>query len=221
MKEKEVKKKSIISSRDRTDPVLEKFIRKFPSYITPNLLTVISFILALIYAFFIWFSGTHNFPFGLFLALIFLFFSSAFDALDGVLARKRNMQSRWGDYLDHALDRVADISFLVAIILGGYIRYEIGLFSIIGVFLTSNFGALAKGAGLSREYGGMMGRAYRLIILMIATFLNGVYLEKFGIGGASFTFLGWAMVIFAVGGIITACQRFYKTRKALIGSESR
>ena len=213
-------KKSIISDREKTDPILKPFAEIIPSYITPNSLTVISLILAMIYSFIVWFSGKYDLPYFLFMAGIFLFFSISLDAIDGTLARIRNLESKWGDYLDHALDRVTDISFLLAIILGGYIRFEIGLLSITGIFLTSNFGALTKGAGLSREYGGIMGRAYRLVILIIATFLNGVYSGKLGIAEVKFTFLGWAMVIFAVGGIFTACQRFYKTRRALIKSKS-
>ena len=122
--------------------------------------------------------------------------------------------------MDHAVDRIADGLFLVAIIFGEYICWQIGIFSIIGIFWTSDFGALAKGAGLSREYGGIMGRAIRLVILGLAIILNIFYLGEIGAGEIKFTFLGWAMVIFAVGGIITACQRFYKTRKALIGYES-
>ena len=213
------KNESIIADRKRTDRYFEPIAKRLPP--NPNSLSVISFILAMIYSFITWFSGINNFSPGLFFAFFFLLFSSALDAVDGTVARLRKLESKWGDYLDHALDRIADTSFIIAIIFGGYVRWEIGLFSFAGIFLTSDFGALAKAAGLPREYGGIMGRTIRLVVLMAATISNAICPDKIGMNGVGFTFLGWAMVIFAIGGIYTAYQRFHRTRNALIKSESR
>lgn len=208
-------RKSIIIDRGRTDPTLGKLLEIIPEQLTPNILTAISLILAISYSFIVWLSGIKDSPSGLFIAFPLLLFSALLDAMDGVLARARNLESRWGDYLDHASDRVADVSFIIAVISGGYIHWQIGLFSFAGVFLTSDFGVLAKAAGLTREYGGIMGRAYRLILLMLGTLLNAVYPKEIGIAEINFSPLGWVMIIFAVGGIFTAGQRFFRTREAL------
>jgi phosphatidylglycerophosphate synthase len=48
--------------------------------------------------------------FGLMLAFAF-----AFDALDGAVARQRNMRSAWGGYLDAVVDRYQDALTLIAI----------------------------------------------------------------------------------------------------------
>ena len=220
MKRNEKGRKSIISSRDTTDPLLETITGKIPLAISPNMLTGISFFLALVSAYFFWFSGTHHFFIYLFLAGIFLLFSSLLDALDGALARIRGVESKWGDYLDHSLDRVVDAVLLLSLSLGGHVSWKLMAVALVGVSLTSNFGTLSKSIGLSRDYGGL-GRFWRLVILILATFLNSIYWEELGvnitgIGLVRFSFLGWAVVIFAIGGIYTASKRFLGARKNLI-----
>ena len=52
----------------------------------------------------------------LLLGSLMVFLTAVFDALDGIVARERNLSSKRGDLVDHTLDRVADI-----IIVGGII----------------------------------------------------------------------------------------------------
>ena len=47
-------------------------------------------------------------------AWILMSISMLLDGLDGTLARARQKTTRWGDYLDHTLDRVLDVSWVVA-----------------------------------------------------------------------------------------------------------
>ena len=44
-----------------------------------------------------------------------VFFTAVFDALDGIVARIREMSSKRGDLVDHTLDRVADIIILIIV----------------------------------------------------------------------------------------------------------
>lgn len=223
MKKNKTEEKSIISSREMTDPLLEIITKKIPSFISPNALTGISFLLALVSACFFWLSGTHHHFIYLFLAGMFLLIASLLDALDGALARTRGIESKWGDYLDHSVDRVVDAILLLSISFGGYISWRLMAITLVGVSLTSNLGTLSKSVGLSRNYGGL-GRFWRLVILILATFLNSIYWGKLGInitgiGPVKFSFLGWAVVIFAIGGICTASKRFLEARKSLIKSD--
>jgi CDP-diacylglycerol--glycerol-3-phosphate 3-phosphatidyltransferase/archaetidylinositol phosphate synthase len=61
-----------------------------------------------------------------------------------------------------------------------------------------------------------MGRADRLVILLLATILNIVYMAPIGIWGFELPLLGWALVIIGIGSHITALQRIWVTRKALL-----
>ncbi len=109
-------------------------------------------------------------------ALVFL--TAVLDALDGIVARKRGLSSKRGDLVDHTLDRVADILIIGGIALGPLVNTEVGFTAIIGVLMLSYMGTQAQAVGAGREYAGLLGRADRLIVLMlvpIVHFLNQEY----------------------------------------------
>jgi phosphatidylglycerophosphate synthase len=88
----------------------------FNTSITPNQLTVCSFLLGLA-AGIAYLGGTPlSFVLGGFLAM----FSTVFDCSDGMLARGRNMTSRYGAYLDLFLDRIVDFAVLMGASFGFY-----------------------------------------------------------------------------------------------------
>lgn len=206
---KETKEVNIYSLRNKADKILRKVVRAFiPLHITPNFLTVLSLIFAAISAFFFYFSGVNSCILYLLLAGIFVVLSSIFDALDGPLAREMNIAGERGDFLDHAFDRYADVLFIGGIVFGGYAKYEIiGFLAVAGVLLTSYFGVQAQALGLPREYRGILGRAYRLVILILAVLLSLVYPGEIGTNEFSLPILGWIMLIFGALGILTAIQR--------------
>jgi len=102
------------------------------------------------------------------------------------------------------------VVIMCGIIFGGYISCEIGMIAIIGVLLASYMGTQAQAVGLRRMYGGLLGRADRLLILIVATFATFCYPYPFPASGPlSYSLLGWVMLLFAVLCNITALQRFY------------
>lgn len=205
----------IYTLRELFQKLLIGLARKFPTNITPNQWTVISFLFAVFSAIFIFLSGKPNCSHWLILAGIFLFFSSFLDAIDGIIARQRNLASKKGDFLDHVFDRFADTILILGVVWAGYISWEIGLITLSAVLLVSYLGVQAQALGIQREYRGLMGRAYRLVILNLFIFLNAFWTEKIGLAQFQFSLLGWVMIIFAVFGIITICQRFFYTLQAL------
>ena len=220
MEKRENSRKSVITSRETTDSFLEEIVRIFPRWISPNHLTAISFLLAVISAFFYYSAGEKSSPLYLLGALLFLIFASALDAVDGALARARGSCSERGNYFDHVIDRFVDVSLLVGIIFGGWIDYRIGMMAGFVILIVSYLGAEAeakmkartKDSATKREYRGIMGRAIRLVILIVATFFNMFFIDFTILG---LTIIGLAVVAFLIGGIITIIQRFYYTWKAL------
>ena len=101
-----------------------------------------------------------------------VFLTAVLDALDGIVARMRNLSSKRGDLVDHTLDRVADIIILGGIALGSIVNIEIGFAAIIGVLMLSYMGTQAQAVGAGREYAGLLGRADRLIVLIIVPIIN-------------------------------------------------
>lgn len=186
--------------------------------INPNVISGIAFLFAFLagiafYASFVssWF---------LVLAALFILFNALFDALDGKIARLTNKSSAKGDFLDHVLDRYADIFILGGITLSPYCNQLIGLIAILGVLLLSYMGTQAQAVGCKREYSGILGRADRLILLMfvpIAQFLFLIFIPdgKIGFFNIRFTILEYMMMWFAIAGNITAIQRIFSTWRKL------
>ena len=107
-----------------------------------------------------------------------VFLTAVLDALDGIVARKRGLSSKRGDLVDHTLDRVADILIMGGIALGPLVNTDVGFMAIIGVLMLSYMGTQAQAVGAGREYAGLLGRADRLIVLMLVPvihFLNQEY----------------------------------------------
>jgi len=145
------------------------------------------------------------------LAGILVILNSIFDALDGVIARKSNRATPRGDFLDHVIDRYSDVFIICSIFFAGYVSWQVGVAAIVGVLLTSYLGTQAQALNLGRYYGGVMGRADRLVVIILAAFGN----FAFPMLIAGFSILGWAVILIAVTSHITAVQRIHYIWKNL------
>lgn len=133
------------------------------------------------------------------------------DAIDGEIARIAGTASIRGDFLDHVIDRYADVFIICGIFFGEYIDWRIGVAAIVGTLLTSYLGTQAQAVGLGRHYGGILGRADRLVLIMLASLMY--FLYPYEIYGASS--LGWSIVLIAVASNLTTLQRFVHIWKEL------
>jgi archaetidylinositol phosphate synthase len=132
------------------------------------------------------------------------------DSMDGAIARELKTQSMRGDFLDHAVDRYADIFIITGIFAGGIVPWQIGVFALTGVLMASYLGTQAQAVGVGRYYGGVLGRADRLVLILAV----GIFGLLFPISIYGLTWLGWLLVLFGIFGHFTAFQRFaYVWRK--------
>lgn len=156
-------------------------------------------------------SFTRGGPWFLAYGLVLILASAYLDALDGKIARLANKASARGDFLDHVFDRYADVFLLGGVAFSVYCRPSIGLLAIVGVMLTSYMGTQAQAVGQGRRYGGILGRADRLVLLFLGGFLQLLVAPGggvvWGIDPVAFQPLEWVMVLFAVLGNLTAIQR--------------
>jgi phosphatidylglycerophosphate synthase len=173
------------------------------SGISPNQLSVLSLFFAAAASVFYYQSASKGEM--LYAAALMVLGNAMLDVADGALARRMGKADPRGDFLDHVIDRYADMFFLGGIIFAGYAPWPVGLLAVIGVFLTSYIGTQAQALQLGRYYGGMMGRADRLTLIFIATVGNAVYPNPV----AGLPLLGWVLVATMVSSHITALQRFF------------
>ena len=165
--------------------------------ITPDALTVGSFIVSAL-------AGIAFYLGGVVSGTILVALNAAFDALDGALAREMGIAGAHEDFLDHVIDRYTDIFIITEIFASGAAPWQIGVFALTGVLMSSYLGTQAQAVGVGRFYGGILGRADRLLLIIIAGALT--VLIPVEIGGLNY--LGWLLVIFGILGHYTAIQRF-------------
>lgn len=177
--------------------------------ISPNAVSMLSLLFAVLSGVLFYYSGA-SVPMvaaaGLMVAL-----NSLLDAMDGLMARYLGVSSPKGDFLDHVIDRYADVLIICGIFFGGYVYWQIGVVAIVGVQLTSYLGTQAQALNLGRYYGGVIGRADRLILIMLASLVYVIYPGEI----YNLSSLGWVIVIIAVGSHITAFQRIAHIWKQL------
>jgi len=200
--------------RDTVDPLLSSIAKQFGT-INPDVLTWIALGFAVVAGLLFYVSKPENelFNYYLFFAALFVFLNGFFDAVDGKVAKLTKKASLRGDFLDHALDRYADVFMVGGLALSSWCRPEIGLLAMVGVLLTSYMGTQAQAIGYKRDYSGWLGRADRLALLMIAPIIQHILLRYPYQFPWELTLLEIVLIYFAVMGNITAIQRFYSTLK--------
>lgn len=175
---------------------------------TPNAVSVAAFTLAGLAGGVFYVAGEQSVLYAVGAVLVFA--NGWLDLVDGALARELEVASAGGDFLDHVLDRYADIFMLVGLA-AGVGRYGLGLAAVTGVLMTSYLGTQAQAVDLDRVYGGLLGRADRLALIGLVAAIAAVVSGSF----QSLTVIGWLLVVFAVVGHLTAFQRFYYSMCAL------
>ncbi|HJH32792.1 MAG TPA: CDP-alcohol phosphatidyltransferase family protein [Methanosarcinaceae archaeon] len=188
------------------DPIAKVFAK---AGISPNVISIISLIFAAMAGIYFYYSNGE--PFLVLIAGIFVFLNSFLDAIDGAIARHLNIAGVKGDFLDHVIDRYSDVFIICGIFLGGHVEWKIGVITIVGVLLTSYLGTQAQALNIGRYYGGVMGRADRLTLIILASIIYFVYPVYI----SGFSVLGWVMVVIAIGSHITALQRIIHIWKRL------
>lgn len=137
------------------------------------------------------------------------------DVLDGKVAKMTGKASAKGDYLDHAVDRFSDVAFIAGIGFSGWSSPSVALAAIVFTLLTSYLGTQAQAVGIGRNYGGILGRADRLMLLMVMPWVQyGVAASGTALPDAWLRFspslLDTMLLYFAVMGLVTTVQRFAK-----------
>lgn len=162
-----------------------------------------------------------------FLAVCLLIFGSGvFDVVDGEVARRTGRASAHGDFLDHVLDRYADMALLLGIAFSGWANPVVALLALVSLLLVSYMGTQAQAVGAGRMYRGLLSRADRLLVLTLATFLEfdlslpwpwapTAPFSRIHLAGVTFTVIDIALVYFVLAGQLTAATRAWSVHRQL------
>lgn len=178
--------------------------------IHPDVFTWLALVCALGAGLSFWYSSPERLGW-LGVAFVFVGLNSIFDLLDGKIAHMTGQATPRGDFLDHAVDRFSDAAILTGVALSAWSGPAIGIIAVAGTLLTSYMGTQAQAVGLKRNYGGILGRADRMVLLLIMPLATILWEVK----GYPQPWQPWApslldlmMVYFAVLGVFTTLQRF-------------
>ncbi len=140
------------------------------------------------------------------LALILLGAGALLDAVDGAVARRTELQSDFGAFLDSTVDRLSDSLPFIA--LGALYAQKgevagvlLAFLSLVGSYGVSYTRARAESLGVF-GIGGLFERTERWIVFLI---------------GVAADLIPLALLIIAVGSFATTIQRVYEVKKALEG----
>lgn len=178
--------------------------------IDPNVFTWLSLVAAAAGGIAFWQSGPDA-PGLLWLGWAMVLLNSVLDLLDGKVAKMTGKASPKGDFLDHCVDRFSDVLFLTGIALSPWARAEIGLIAIVGTLLTSYMGTQAQAIGIGRNYGGLLGRADRMVLLLLVPIAQWVWtVQDFATpwDAWSLSLMELMLAYFAAMGVLTTVQRF-------------
>ncbi len=172
--------------------------------ITPNAVTLVGAVGVLCCALFFYPRG----DFFLGSALVFIFALS--DLFDGTMARlSETGSSRWGGFLDSAIDRITDSAILIGVAIylidRGDTLSVVIMISLVTGMLIPYIRAKAEGMNICCE-GGIAERTERLAISISAIAAHGL--------GVPYV-LAVGMWLLAVLGSITVIQRMVTVKKAL------
>src|SRR5689334_21983933 len=146
------------------------------------------------------------------------------DLVDGNMARQAGVSSRWGAFLDSTLDRVADSAIFGGLALwyagSGHdnMLCAVAIFCLASGQVVSYTKARGEAIGLPVAVNGLVERAERLVISLVAAGLAG--LHKFGVPGIQYL-LPVALWIVAVGSLVTLVQRVVTVRRESAEAEAQ
>lgn len=203
------------SQRSRADRFIIPLTRPFMKW-KPDSVSALSLITAALAGLLIYIGyGNRIYLIPAFVAVVL---SSLFDAIDGKLARLKNLTSPRGDLIDHVFDRYSDVFILLGFIFAGYSQSFIGVTALVGVMLTSYMGVQSQALNLKRNYSGILGRADRLVFIMVFILIQLVIPFRFSFHGILLTPVAVLLIWFALAGNITAVKRFMDSYRALAPS---
>lgn len=207
------------SKRDKVNFIMDPVANALKG-VHPDIISFTALILAAIAGVTLYFSYDY-WQLLLPLSAILVLVSGFFDGLDGKVARLAGKANKRGDFLDHVLDRYADVLMIGGVAVSAWCNPYLGMMALVGVLLTSYMGTQAQAVGAKRMYAGLLGRADRIVLSFLAPLVQMVMMA---LGQPELDVLGFqinafevVMLWFAVVGNLTAIQRAAVTWKGLKG----
>lgn len=137
--------------------------------------------------------------------------------LDGMVALASGKASRSGEIVNELPDRFSDIIIFVAVGHSGLCHPLGGYWSAIFALLTAYVGTLGQAVGAQRQFGGLMAKPWRMVMLHLGAWLT-LGLLWWGNGHIRYgglTVLDWTHLLIIVGCVQTIGVRLRRILRTL------
>jgi len=191
--------------RDRLQRWFSPLARGCP--LSPNSVTILALLLQLVAATFLYRGA-------FLIALPFVIVGGLADAFDGIVARVQQKESRFGDFLDHFADRIADLALAAGWMLGSGVREVVAITVLITTMLNGYIGTQIEATWKQREYDSI-GRGEFVLALIVFPIVSYILAANGWreIRGGGLTIAEWLAVAMSLFAVIGIAQRFAKAKR--------
>src|ERR1041385_8103450 len=191
--------------RDRLGAWLSPMARRTP--LSPNAISAVALMLMIAAAVCLyerWFL----------VAIAFIAAGGLADALDGIVARAHGTASRFGDFLDHCLDRVSDTLVAAGWLLGNGVRTPIVVAVIIAVMMNGYIGTQIEATYRERNYDSV-GRGEFVLALIVFPIVSSILFRNGWDAWrlAALTIAEWLALLLTLFALLGIVQRFALARR--------
>ena len=188
--------------------------------IHPDTLSLTSVVVSALAAIAFWLAGSH--PWLLGPAILLCYARLWLNMADGMVALAGGTASRRGEILNELPDRVSDVLVFVGVAHGG-LCHPLGAYWVaILALLVAYVGTLGQAVGVTREFGGVMSKPWRMVALHVGAWATWFLLATdrpiAWPGGP--TVLDVTHLVIALGCLQTIAIRLSRTLRALGSPES-
>jgi phosphatidylglycerophosphate synthase len=185
----------------------------------------LSILAAIVAAFCFWKSGQIRWL--LILAPLFCYLRLWFNMLDGMVAVAAGKASRRGEILNDLPDRISDVIIFVGVAHSGLMNPFIGYWAAIFAVVTAYVGLFGQALGSQRQFGGIMSKPWRMVVLSVGAWLGFVAglpaigpsrtgdWTQVGRSFSGFTILDWTCFIVIAGCVQTIVVRLKRITAGL------
>ncbi len=196
----------VIQAQQRWRNLYETFSSPFGKIcltlgLTPNVLTISSFLCAAGAGFFFW--RGH-----ILLGVLMIVMTIFTDMLDGATARAGNLGSSFGGILDHVFDRYGEALILIGMALSGIVHPVWCLVALFSMTIASYTREAAEAIGKIENMAvGFFGRLQKLFIIILGSVFEYIFPGN--------KILTYALILVSVLSFMTSFQRLLFAQKVL------
>ena len=189
--------------------------------IHPDAVSYASIVASVVAALCFWQAFAHSWL--LLVGPLFCYIRLWLNMLDGMVAMASAKASLRGEILNDLPDRVSDVLIFAGVAHSGLCAPVSGYWAAIFALLTAYVGTLGQAVGARREFGGVMSKPWRMVVLHVGAWVTWLWYWIHGdyLRWGPMTVLDWTCLIVVLGCVQTAGVRLRRILTALAAKPPR